>query len=133
MRDPKLRLEDMMEAIDGIEQTLAGADFDLFERSWSMQRAIERGLEIVSEASRGIDGEAKARFADVRWDQIAGIGNILRHEYHRVEPLIIWNITQTHLGALALAVRRMLEHRAEKWTPIFGKKRCSIKYLEQRA
>ncbi len=79
-----------MDAIDGIEQTLAGADFDMFQRSWSMQRAIERGLEIVSEASRGIEGEAKARFSDVPWDQIAGIGNILRHEYHRVEPVILW-------------------------------------------
>ncbi len=73
-----------------------------------MQRAVERGLEIISEASRGIDGAAKVRFQDVPWDQIAGIGNILRHEYHRVEPAIIWNITQTHLGALALAIRVML-------------------------
>lgn len=108
MRDPKLRLGDIVEALEGIEHTLAGADFEAFQRSWSMQRAIERGLEIISEASRGVDGEAKARFTDVPWDQIAGIGNILRHEYHRVEPLIIWNITRTHLGALTLAVRRML-------------------------
>jgi uncharacterized protein with HEPN domain len=108
VRDRKLRLEDIAEAIDGIDQTLAGADFQTFASSWSMQRAIERGLEIVSEASRGVDDEAKARFADVPWDQVAAIGNILRHEYHRVEPLIIWNITQTHLGALALAVRLML-------------------------
>jgi len=108
VRDPKLRLDDIAAALDGIEQTLAGVDFEMFEQSWSTQRAIERGLEIISEASRGIDGDAKARFSDVPWDQIAGIGNILRHEYHRVEPLIIWNITRTHLSALALAVRLML-------------------------
>jgi uncharacterized protein with HEPN domain len=108
VRDPKLRLEDIVEAIDGIDQTLACADFEMFQHSWSMQRAVERGLEIISEASRGIDGAAKVRFQDVPWDQIAGIGNILRHEYHRVEPVIIWNITQTHLGALASAVRVML-------------------------
>jgi len=48
------------------------------------------------------------RFPDVPWPEIAGIGNILRHEYHRVEPAIVWNITQTHLPSLARAVREML-------------------------
>jgi hypothetical protein len=54
VRDLKLRLEDIVEALDGIEQTLAGVDFEMFARSWSTQRAIERGLEIVSEASQRI-------------------------------------------------------------------------------
>jgi uncharacterized protein with HEPN domain len=44
----------------------------------------------------------------VPWSQIAGIGNILRHEYHRVEPVIIWNITETHLPALAQAIAELL-------------------------
>jgi len=78
--------------------------------------ALHRGLgregvlavEIISEASRGIPGDRKLRFPDVPWPEIAGIGNILRHEYHRVEPAIVWNITQTHLPSLARAVREML-------------------------
>lgn len=72
-----------------------------------MQRAVERALEIISEASRAIPDERKAGYPDVPWSQIAGIGNVLRHEYHRVEPVIVWNITQTHLPVLAVAVQRM--------------------------
>jgi uncharacterized protein with HEPN domain len=52
VRDPTLRLEDIVEAIGGIEQTLAGADFEMFQGSWSMQRAVERGLEIISDVER---------------------------------------------------------------------------------
>lgn len=73
-----------------------------------MQRAIERGLEIISEASRGIPDERKSEHPEVPWVEIAGIGNILRHEYHRVEPVIVGNITQTHLPALGRAVQQML-------------------------
>jgi uncharacterized protein with HEPN domain len=108
MRDAKVRLEDIAEALAGIEHTLADVDLESFGQSWQMQRAIERGLEIISEASRGIPDEQKALHPAVPWAQIAGIGNILRHEYHRVEPTIIWNITRTHLRSLGLAVGAML-------------------------
>jgi uncharacterized protein with HEPN domain len=49
MRSGRIRLEDISEAIDGIEQTLTGVDLEAFSQSWLMQRAVERGLEIVSE------------------------------------------------------------------------------------
>ena len=101
-------MEDIAEAIEGIRQTLSNTDLQGFSGSWIMQRAVERGLEIISEASRGIPEDQKAAYPDVPWTQIAGIGNILRHEYHRVEPLIIWNITEAHLPALAQAIRALL-------------------------
>ena len=109
MRSARVRLEDIGEAIRGIEATLAGADLASFAASWTMQRAVERGLEIISEASRGISEQSKLAHPDVPWAQIASIGNILRHEYHRVEPVIVWNITVDHLPALAAVVARLLE------------------------
>ncbi len=102
----------MAEAISGIYQTLEGVDLDNFSNSWALQRAVERGLEIISEASRGLPEADKAAYPDVPWSEIAGIGNILRHEYHRVEPRIIWNIFWTHLPVLTAAVNDMLSSGA---------------------
>ena len=107
MRSVAIRLQDIADAIAGIDQTLAGVNLDQFQTSWPMQRAVERGLEIISEASRALSADHKAGHPDVPWAQIAGIGNILRHEYHRVEPALIWNITLSHLPALARAVALM--------------------------
>lgn len=98
----------MADAIAGIERTLTGIDLEQFSGSWVMQRAVERALEIISEASRGVPDRSKLLFPSVPWSEIAGIGNILRHEYHRVEPLIIWNITASHLPTLAHAVEALL-------------------------
>ena len=109
MRSARVRLEDIAEAIEGIVQLLTGVDLQAFSTSWPLQRAVERGLEIISEASRGVHEDQKAAHQSVPWTEIAGIGNILRHEYHRVEPIIVWNITQTHLPNLAHAVRLMLD------------------------
>lgn len=108
MRDPRVRLEDIAEAISGIHETLEGVDFQRFEASWQMRRAVERGLEIISEASRGLSAEVRAAHPEVPWADIAGIGNVLRHEYHRVEALIIWNIRVEHLPVLGRAIESLM-------------------------
>ena len=102
----------MRDAAAGIRETLADADFELFASSWIMQRAVERGLEIISEASRALPDNMKTQAGDVPWTQIAAIGNILRHEYQRVEPRIVWNITREHLPRLETAVRDLLDNLA---------------------
>jgi uncharacterized protein with HEPN domain len=108
MRSGRIRLEDISEAIAGIKQTLTAVNLEAFSQSWLMQRAVERGLKIVSEARRSIPDALKAEFPSVPWHQIAGIGNILRHKYHRVEPALIWNITMAHLPVISSSVKQML-------------------------
>ncbi|ESQ88406.1 HepT-like ribonuclease domain-containing protein [Asticcacaulis benevestitus] len=101
------RLQDILDAIEGIRQTLAGHSFESFAATWHLQKATERGLEIISEASRHIPAETKLMMANVPWTEIAGIGNVLRHDYQRVEALIIWNIVETHLAHLEEAAREI--------------------------
>jgi uncharacterized protein with HEPN domain len=69
----------MLESIRGIEKAI----FRDYERSWILRSALERGIEVISEASRHLGRELKSQHKDVRWKDIAGIGNILRHEYQR--------------------------------------------------
>jgi uncharacterized protein with HEPN domain len=75
-----LRIHDMLESIRGTEKALAGKTFRDFERSWLLRSAIERGIEVISEASRHLGRDLKAQHKDVRWKDIADIGNILRHD-----------------------------------------------------
>lgn len=57
-----------------------------------VRAAFERFLEILSEASRHIPDDLKARAHTIAWSRIAGIGNHLRHAYHRVDAEILWRI-----------------------------------------
>jgi uncharacterized protein with HEPN domain len=73
-----------------------------------MQRAVERGLEIISEASRHIPPDLKASAPDIPWRQISAIGNLLRHEYQRADITATWNIIAEHLPPLAAAIKRLI-------------------------
>jgi uncharacterized protein with HEPN domain len=81
-----------------------------------MQRAVERGLEIISEASRHVPDDLKALAADIPWRQIAAIGNLLRHEYQRADVMATWNIVDVHLPTLAIAIERMMIEAEQRET-----------------
>lgn len=102
-RSPLLRIQDMLESIQGIEDAISGKTFRDYQRSWLLRSAIERGIEVISEASRHLDSDLKAQH-DLRWDDIAGIGNILRHEYQHVDATIIWRAAKNDLPQLKAAL-----------------------------
>ncbi|MGY4400974.1 HepT-like ribonuclease domain-containing protein [Bradyrhizobium sp. USDA 3315] len=104
VRSPLLRIHDMLESIRGIEKALAGKSIRDYERSWLLRSAIERGIEVISEASRHLGSELKAQHENVRWKDIAGIGNILRHDYQRVDATIIWKAVKDDLPPLKAAL-----------------------------
>ena len=104
-----LRLEDILAAITGILGTVGGLDFDTYVAVWSVRRASERGIEIISEASRYIPDEMKHSEPQIPWRQIAGIGNVLRHGYESISDRVVWDIIKAHLEPLDAAVRRLKE------------------------
>jgi hypothetical protein len=53
---------------------------------------------------RRIPPELQARQPNIPWAQIMGIGNVLRHEYHRVSDALIWNVVQDYLPPLKGAI-----------------------------
>jgi uncharacterized protein with HEPN domain len=114
MRSPLLRIHDMLESIRGIEKAISGKSFRDYERSWLLRSAVERGVEVISEASRHLGRELKAQHKDVRWKDIAGIGNILRHEYQRVDGQIIWKAVKDDLPALKEALLAIKASFADK-------------------
>ena len=59
------RLVDIIEAIDRIRDVIADVPLESFEASWQMQWLVERGIEIISEVSRHLSDELKARHPDI--------------------------------------------------------------------
>ena len=112
-----LHAEHLLEAVANIEADLAGHTFDRFRADRRTRQLVERNLEIVSEASRRLPDDLKAGEPDIDWRAIAGIGNVLRHDYHESQPAILWQTCQKDLGPLKAAVIRIqteLEKRREQ-------------------
>lgn len=69
------------------------------------QRAVERCIEVISEASRHIPDAIKAKHPEIPWSDVAAIGNVFRHEYHNVAARIVWDTVRLHLPPLDAAIR----------------------------
>jgi uncharacterized protein with HEPN domain len=120
MEEPRylVRVHDMLDAIREIRIALRGSDFETFRTSWVLRRAVERGIEIISEASRGLPSSVKALHPDVPWPAIRSIGNHLRHRYRAVDLDVIWKIATEDLAMLESALKAILSQiEAEGPTP----------------
>jgi uncharacterized protein with HEPN domain len=103
------RLNDIIDAIEQIDLLLAGKSFEDLVKDRVLRAAFERFLEILSEASRHVPDEIKARKPEIEWSRIAAIGNHLRHAYHRVDAEILWQIyAEGKLALLHEAVNGLL-------------------------
>jgi len=102
------RLNDIIEAIEHIRSATEGLSLDGFEADWQKRWLVERGIEIISEASRHISGAVKDRHPTLPWPKVAGIGNILRHEYERIAPDILWKLIHDDLPSLERVCREEL-------------------------
>lgn len=107
--NPRARLEHVLFHIRGVAETLQGANFETFRDTYHMERTVERAVQIVSEAVRALPPALTARYPEIEWPKIAGIGNILRHEYERIDPAIMWDIVTLRLPELEPVIRRMLD------------------------
>jgi len=100
-----LRLTDIIEAIERIHSVVSRLSLEEFEGSWKHQWVVERGVLIISEASRHLSAELKSRHPEIPWAKVAGIGSVLRHDYERIAPDVIWKLATVDLPILDAACR----------------------------
>jgi uncharacterized protein with HEPN domain len=103
-RDIAVVLREILDAISLIEDAAAGHDLASFSADRFLQRGTERLLEIISEAVRYLPDGLLALRKDVDWHGIRAIGNLMRHEYYRLDPDIVWNVVSDDLPALRMVI-----------------------------
>jgi uncharacterized protein with HEPN domain len=94
------RLGEVIEQARNVGLAVRQRTYDDSIRDWILRLAIERGLEIISEASRHMRDEDKRRIPEVPWPKISAIGNVLRHEYDRTDPEVVWSAATEHVPRL---------------------------------
>jgi uncharacterized protein with HEPN domain len=101
---PVPRLTHIIKAIEHIRSETAGVTLEAFEADWRKCWMVERGVEIISEASLHLNEELKDRHPEIEWRKVAGIRDVLR-DYENVKPKCLWDIAMKHLGPLERACR----------------------------
>jgi uncharacterized protein with HEPN domain len=104
-RDWRLRVGDIL---DAIEQYVVGLTFEQFTVDRKTVDAVVRNLEVIGEAVRRLLNESESLPAGVPWADIAGMRNVLIHEYFGVDLQIIWQPVSSDLPPLRAELERFL-------------------------
>lgn len=102
-------LRDILYHLDLALDFVKGSDFPSFQADVRTVFAVTRCLEIISEASRRLPDEIKERHPEILWKEMAGAGNIYRHNYEDVATQFIWDTAQLALPPLRVVVNRELK------------------------
>jgi uncharacterized protein with HEPN domain len=108
MRQLRDRLEDILEAVAQIETERARGRA-AFDSNPLLQVWMVHHLMIIGEAVRGIDPAVRTKYPAVPWRQVAGMRDILVHDYFRINHEIVWETVEKHVPALKIEVERILD------------------------
>jgi len=71
-----------------------------FFKSRHLQDAIIRRLEIIGEAVKNLPMPFRSKYTDIPWKQIAGMRDILIHEYFDVDLVLTWRVVKQELPSI---------------------------------
>lgn len=108
-RDARLYLDDIVEAIQRIEEYSAHPGYDSFRKDKKSIDAIVRNFEIMGEAVNKIPSALRNKYSDIPWTEMLGMRNKLIHEYFGVDTQILWKTIKENVPQLKPRVRKMLQ------------------------
>jgi uncharacterized protein with HEPN domain len=97
-------LQDILHHLDLIQQFTQQQEYENFRLDTLRIYAVTRCLEIISEASRRLSDELKARHPGIAWKEMAAAGNVFRREYEEVSVERLWDTMQLALPPLRTVV-----------------------------
>ena len=93
------RIIDILESSADLAKLVALGE-ERFMSDWIVQRAAERLLEIIGEATNSLTKDGWQSPSEISWRHMINLRHLLAHHYHRVDPLQVWNIAAEDIPQL---------------------------------
>jgi uncharacterized protein with HEPN domain len=108
-RDPRLYLEEIISAADAVSTYLSGLDYPGFLADRKTQDAVLRNLVLIGEAVKRLPAELTNRHATIEWRRIAGMRDMLVHQYFSTDLQIVWDAAANRLPSVRSAVQQIMD------------------------
>ena len=107
-REWRLRVEDILAAIERVQRYTASLDLALFLADDKTVDAVSFCFGVIGEAARHVPDDVAAANPDLPWPEMRAMRNVVVHEYFGVTPETLWKTAREDLPALVERLRRLL-------------------------
>ncbi|WP_018086089.1 HepT-like ribonuclease domain-containing protein [Desulfurispora thermophila] len=104
----RTRLLHILESATIISYWMAGISLEAFLNSPMLQAAVIRHLEIIGEATKHITSQLKMIYPEIPWKHIAGMRDVLIHEYFGVDLEQVWITCNRDIPKLTADIQKIL-------------------------
>ena len=94
----------MKDAIADIETFTAEVDFEAFRQNREKVLAVVKTIEILGEAVKNIPEDTRSRYPQIPWKAIAGMRDVLVHEYWEIDLNVVWATVQEGIPPLKITI-----------------------------
>lgn len=100
-------LDDILDSIGKIEKYTEGISYKEFVKNSLVVDGVVRNLEIIGEAVKNLPAEIKRKYPEVEWKKVAGLRDILIHEYFGIDTKILWDIVTDKITELKSSMKKI--------------------------
>ena len=107
----------ILESIFYLQKYTKDTSRTTFLKSVELQDKVIRRLEIIGEAVKNIPNPIRQKYKDVPWKKIAGMRDVLIHDYFEVELDLAWEVIKSEIPIL----KKQISKIREELNPQFAK------------
>jgi uncharacterized protein with HEPN domain len=107
-RDWRLRIEDILDAIERVQRHTAGQGLAAFLADEKTIDAVARCFGIVGEAARHVPDDVAAAHPELPWAEMRAMRSVLVHAYFDVTNETLWKTAHEDLPGLVGLLRQLL-------------------------
>ncbi len=108
MRDDRLRLLDILEAIEKIEKYAAKGRQAFYEEEL-IQVWIIYYIQVIGEAANQLSPTIRQSYSEIPWSNVTAMRNVLVHHYFGLDLDEIWDTVCIDLPALKARILRIID------------------------
>ena len=107
MKDDSIYIDHILNSINRILDYISGKDREAFEADQLTQDAVVRQLEVIGEATKRVLKELRSRNPDIPWTDMAGMRDVLIHDYIDVDLGVVWKTISVDIPNLKALILKL--------------------------